>query len=210
MIENTATKPSLFTIGHSDHEMPELIALLTRHGVNAVADVRSRPYSRFHGQFNRETLAEALHRVSIQYVFLGRELGARRIEPESYQNGQARYDLISRLPAFHDGLDRLRHGLASHRTALLCAEKDPITCHRMVLVCRQLRFESIEIRHILENGSIETTDQVEARLLEAVELPTEDLFHNREQLIEQAYDIQAERIAYVEAERPVLADGGQA
>lgn len=204
MIANTTTKMCLFTIGHSDHELPEFVSLLAKHGVNVVADVRSHPYSRFHGQFNRETLVEYLRSVNIQYVFLGRELGARRSERESYQNNQARYDLIVRLPVFREGLDRIRQGMASHRIALLCAEKDPITCHRTILVCRHLRSEPVDIRHILEDGSLETTEQVETRLLEAVGLPLMHLFLDRSELIEQAYDLQAEKIAYTEDEASIV------
>jgi uncharacterized protein (DUF488 family) len=203
MINNTENGPCLYTIGHSDHEMTGFVCLLARHGISVVADVRSQPYSRFHGQFNRDTLAELLKRNSFKYVFLGQELGARRTEPESYQNGQARYDLIRRLPAFQEGLRRIRSGMASHRVALLCAEKDPITCHRMVLVCRCLRSEPIVIRHILHDGSVEPNEKAELRLLEAVGLPTTDLFHDRDQLIERAYDIQSERIAYSEVETPI-------
>ena len=202
------TKPKLFTIGHSDHEMPEFVSLLTRHGVDVVADVRSHPYSRFHGQFNRDTFAELLNRAGIQYVFLGRELGARRSERESYEGKQARYDRIARLPVFREGLERLRHGLGSHRIALVCAEKDPITCHRTVLVCRQLRSDPIEIQHIMYDGSTETMEQSEFRLLEVVGLPNADLFQDRSELIEQAYDLQAERIAYTEPDTaPITSEG---
>jgi uncharacterized protein (DUF488 family) len=200
MIESTTTKPSLFTIGHSDHEISEFISLITRHGVNVIADVRSQPYSHYSRQFNRETFAELLKHAGIQYVFLGRELGARRTERESYKDKRARYDLISRLPAFREGLERLRHGLATYRIALLCAEKDPITCHRTILVCRHLRSEHIDIWHILEDGLIETNEQAESRLLKIVGLPTADLFHDRSELIELAYDLQGERIAYMESE----------
>jgi len=169
---------------------------------------RYRPYSRFHPQFNREPLAEQLNRSGISYVFLGLELGARRTERESYQNRRARYDLIRALPAFLEGLDLLRRDLVSHRVALLCAEKDPITCHRTVLVCRQLRFEPIQIEHILENGEIETNDQAETRLIEEVGLPPTHLFYGRLQLVEQAYDMQSERIAYMEPETPRAMIGG--
>jgi len=210
MIETNGTKPCLFTIGHSDHEMPEFVSLLARHGVTTNADVRSQPYSRFHGQFNREILAEVLKLAGIQYVFLGRELGARRSERESYHEKQARYDLIAKLPAFREGLDRLRRGLASHRIALLCAEKDPITCHRTVLVCRHLRADPIDIRHILDDGSIETMDQAEIRLLEAVKVPTEHLFCPRSERIEHAYDLQGERIAFTESDAPPVTSGGTA
>jgi len=207
MIESNGTKPCLFTIGHSDHEISKFVSLLTRHGVDVVADVRSQPYSRFHSQFNRELLTSLLKQAGIQYVFLGRELGARRAERESYQGKQARYALIAQLPAFHEGLERLRRGLVTHRIALLCAEKDPLTCHRTILVCRHLRSEPINIEHILEDGSIETMEQAETRLLDAVGLHQKDLFMNRSELVEQAYELQSERIAYTESEAPA-ANGG--
>jgi len=210
MSQAVETKRCLFTVGHSDHEMAEFIALLTRHEIDAVADVRSQPYSRFHSQFNRETLAESLKRAGIQYAFLGKELGARRAEPESYRDRQARYDLIAGLPAFREGIERIRRGLTTHRIALLCAEKDPLTCHRTVLVCRHLRSEPISIEHILEDGSIETTEAAEARLLELVGLPPAHLFKNRQELIEEAYDMQGERIAYTESDPPSATSGGPA
>lgn len=200
MTENATPRSQLFTIGHSDHETPQFLALLARHGVRAIADVRSQPYSRFHSQFNGETLADSLKNSGIQYVFLGRELGARRAERECYVDGQACYNRISRLPAFHEGLERLRGGATSHRVAMMCAEKDPITCHRTILVCRHLRSDPIEIRHILDDGEIETNEQAELRLLELVGLPTTHLFLSRQDLVEQAYDLQGERIAYVGSE----------
>lgn len=200
MIAGTATKPTLLTIGHSDHELPAFIDLATRHGISAIADVRSQPYSRLHPQFNREPLSEILHRRGVSYVFLGKELGARRVEREAYRGRQAAYDLVARLPAFRQGLDRVRKGMVTHRVALLCAEKDPLTCHRTILVCRQLRGEPIDIAHVLEDGSLETAEQAESRLLELAGLPSGDLFLSREQLVDQAYDRQAARIAYVAAD----------
>jgi uncharacterized protein (DUF488 family) len=208
MTDNTNDRPTLFTVGHSDHDLTTFLSLLARHGITEIADVRSQPYSRFHPQFNREPLAEQLDRSKINYVFLGRELGARRTERESYQNRQARYDLIRRLPAFAEGLDRIRRDLVSHRVALLCAEKDPITCHRTVLICRELRRDPIQIEHILDNGEIETNHQAETRLIEEAGLPATHLFYDRSQLVEQAYDLQSERIAYVESETPPALIGG--
>jgi uncharacterized protein (DUF488 family) len=192
----------LLTIGHSNHAWPAFLSLLTQHGVTAVADVRSTPYSRFNPHFRREPLAQSLKEQGIDYVYLGKELGARRTERESYRNGQARHDLIAQLPAFRDGLDRVRKGMLSRRIALLCAEKDPITCHRMVLVCRHLRHaptegHPIEIAHILGDGTLESTSDAETRLRDLMGLPN-SLFSDQQDLIEQAYDAQSERIAFTE------------
>jgi uncharacterized protein (DUF488 family) len=191
---------SLFTIGHSDHHIDRFLDLVREYRVDAVADVRSQPYSRHQPQFNRESLAEALKRIDAKYVFLGRELGARRSEPEGYDGGRARYDLIRHLPAFQEGLARIQRGVESNRIALLCAEKDPVTCHRAILVCRELRAMPIDILHIREDGLRETTAAIETRLLRLWRLDSADLFSERTALIELAYDKQAERIAYVATE----------
>ena len=193
-------RPSLFTIGHSDHAIDRFLELLREYQVDAVADVRSHPYSRHHSQFNRENLVEALKAISAKYVFLGRELGARRAEPESYDGSRARYDLIRQLPAFQEGLARIQRGVESNRIAMLCAEKDPLTCHRAILICRELRALPIEILHIREDGLCETTAAIETRLLRLWGFQNGDLFSERSALIELAYDKQSERIAYVATE----------
>jgi uncharacterized protein (DUF488 family) len=187
----------LFTVGHSNQECAKFMDLLSRHQVTAVADVRSQPYSQYTPQFNRETLESALGQRKIKYVFLGKELGARREERECYVAGQARYDRIKTLPLFLQGLERLRRGVQKERVTLMCSEKDPLTCHRTILVCRALRGE-MEIGHILEDGTVEPQAAAESRLLEMMGLPEGDLFHDRGELIERAYDKQALAIAYTE------------
>jgi hypothetical protein len=83
------------------------------------------------------------------------------------------------------------------RVALMCAEKDPLTCHRTILVCRRLRSETDAIHHILEDGEIETQREAEFRLMRTLRIVYPDLFHTEEELIEQAYDLQGEKIAYM-------------
>ena len=80
---------------------------------------------------------------------------------------------------------------------MMCSEKDPLTCHRTILVCRELRGE-MEIQHILEDGALEAQAAAETRLLSLMGLPEGDLFHDRGELIERAYDKQALSIAYTE------------
>lgn len=196
-------RDQLFTVGHSDHTVDGLISLLARYGVTAVADVRSQPYSRFAPQHNRENLGAVLTAASIAYVFLGRELGARRTESEAYRGRQARYELIRELPAYQEGIARLRNGVKTERIALLCAEQDPLTCHRTILICRSLRSDSIDIAHILADGSLETSDDADRRLIKMMDLPPRDLFRDNEEFIALAYDMQSERIAYVESDGAV-------
>jgi len=189
--------PLLFTIGHSNQECARFLDALQRHQITAIADVRSQPYSQYTPQFNRETVESALVQRRIRYVFLGRELGARRDERECYVAGQARYDQVRLLPSFQDGLERLRKGVQTQRIALMCSEKDPLTCHRTILICRELRRE-MAIMHILEDGALQRHQESETRLLSLMGLQEADLFHSREDLVQQAYDLQARQIAYVE------------
>lgn len=185
----------LSTIGHSDCDLKRLLRLLQEYHVDVVADVRSSPYSRRNPQFSREALSYALREARIRYVFLGRELGARRDEPECYVKGRARYDLIAKTVSFQTGVERIRTGLKRFHVALLCAKHDPITCHRMILVCKYLRNDVNEIRHIRRDGTYETNEDAEKRLLTLLGLNT--AFANPT-IIEQAYALQAERIAYTD------------
>jgi uncharacterized protein (DUF488 family) len=186
----------LYTIGHSTHSTEKFVELLTQHSITAVCDVRSHPYSKFNPQFNRESLQKELKEYAITYVFLGEELGARSSDPNCYINGRVQYHALAQSDLFQQGLTRLRKGMETYRIALMCAEKDPITCHRTILICRQLRADNIDIKHILEDGSIENNARSEERLLQVLKLPPGDLFTTVEEYIERAYDLQGEKIAY--------------
>jgi uncharacterized protein (DUF488 family) len=188
----------VFTIGHSNLEFARFAALLKQHGIQAVADVRSSPYSQYNPQFNREPLQRALREQGISYVFLGEELGARRSEPECYVNGRADYSLISQTTAFKHGLDRIIQGAAKMRVAMMCAEKDPLDCHRCILVSPRLRERGIEVQHILNDGALETQDQAECRLAQLFELPERELFRSTGEIVAEAYRLQGQKIAYQE------------
>ena len=186
----------LFTIGHSTHSAEYFVSLLRQHGIDAVCDVRSMPRSRFNPQFNAARLKESLRAAGLGYVFLGAELGARSANPACYMAGKVQYRSLAREPAFLEGIARLRTGIAQQRVALMCAEKDPLTCHRTILVCRELRSADLDIAHILADGSLETNEAAEQRLLCLLGV-TADLLCGERESIELAYDKQASRIAYV-------------
>ena len=166
----------LYTIGHSNHTAQQLIDLLSMHTISAVADVRSSPYSRYNPQFNREAFQQSLRSVDIEYVFLGKELGARSIDSSCYVNGYVQFNLLTKNKIFTAGIERLIQGMQSFRIALLCAEKDPITCHRMILICRSLRSTGMSIQHILNDGSLENNTNAELRLMTELNIQTNDLF----------------------------------
>jgi len=187
----------LFTIGHSNHPVEKFIELLIMQGITAVCDVRSSPYSRFAPQFNREALRDDLKRRGILYIYLGTELGPRSSNPACYDDGKVNYKSLAGTDSFMEGMKRLIKGLKIYRVALMCAEKDPVFCHRMILVCRYLKCEKIRIGHILADGSVEDNDSAEARLMELLKISPEDLFSSKTEQVARAYDIQGEKIAYM-------------
>lgn len=186
----------VYTVGHSNGTAEHLLALLERHGITAVADVRSLPYSRFSPQFNREALAGALKNSGLEYLFLGQELGARSGDPACYREGRAQYALIAESPLFARGIERLLAGIENFRLAILCAEKEPLTCHRSILIARYLHERSVSVRHILEDGSLEDHEASLLRLLALHGMQENHLFHTRDELVALAYQKQAEQIEY--------------
>jgi uncharacterized protein (DUF488 family) len=178
--------------------MERFIKLLASYHVTAVADVRSHPYSRFNPQFNRANLNARLKTGGISYVFLGCELGARPEDRSCYINGTVQYDRLAQTALFQEGLRRIADGLRKYRIVLLCAEKDPLMCHRTILICRHLVTQGISGQHILEDGRLESHDEAIARLLMELGLPERDLFRNRDHFIIEAYNRRGQQIAYTE------------
>lgn len=206
------TEPThpILTIGHSTHEWGSFLALLRQHGVTAVGDVRSSPYSRHNPQFNREPLEAALKSAGIAYVFLGRELGGRADDPACYVDGRIRYDRVAHTAVFLQGIERVERGTKEHRIALLCAEKEPLDCHRTLLVARALAERGFSVQHILANGEIESHEVAMDRLLAAHDLAENDLFStSREDRLAKAIALQADRVAYVREGQAAGGEGGR-
>jgi len=191
-------KYMIYTIGYSCFSIDAFVNILKKHQINAVVDVRSVPYSQFKPIFNRETLINYLKKENIIYVFLGDNCGARIDAPECYINGKADYKLISKHSKFQKGIIRLRDGIQKYQIALMCAEKDPISCHRTILICRNLRLNDIQILHLLCNGTIEDHKVTEKRLMKLYNLDQPNLFLTEAQRLEEAYNLQGEKIAYSE------------
>lgn len=189
-------KITLYTIGHSNHEISYFIKLLHQHNITAICDVRSHPYSRYAPQYSHDALKKELKAAGITYVFLGRELGARSKNQACYRNGKVQYVLLAKESAFLEGIARVVQASNQYRIALMCAEKDPLNCHRTLLVSRRLFEKGFSINHILPDGSLETHEVIESRLLAICKLPEGDMFRSRDDFIKEAYLIQGGHVAY--------------
>ncbi len=144
----------IHTIGHSDHDTAAFIDLLHQHGITAVVDVRSQPYSRWAPQFNRETVAHDLDAAGMAYRFMGDALGGRPADPTLYDPGQERpdYRRLERTRPYQEGIDRLLELAATERVAVMCGEGDHRHCHRHLLVAQTLLARGARVLHIQPDG----------------------------------------------------------
>jgi uncharacterized protein (DUF488 family) len=153
--------PTVWTVGHSNHDLEAFAALVRRHRIDDLLDVRSHPYSRFAPHFNREELRPAMEARGIRYLFLGLALGGRpRREDQLDARGHALYGRMAQEPAFTDAIDQLLHSASERRLALLCSCGEPRDCHRRLLVGKVLFDRGSELRHILPDGRVLTERSV--------------------------------------------------
>ena len=192
----TVIETRVLTVGHSNHPLETFVSLLKQHGVTTLADVRSAPYSRFNPQFNRKALDAALQAQGIAYLFMGHALGGRPEDRSCYENGRMHYDRLARTPLYREGIDRVVETAEVKRLALMCAEREPLDCHRTLLVGRSLAERGVAVTHILADGTLEPHDDTMDRLLDSAGLPRGDLLHSREELIAEAVSLKEGRIAY--------------
>jgi len=185
----------IYTVGHSNGSFEHLYTLLKQHSITAVADVRSQPRSR-HPQFDQDALAKSLRKSGVHYVFLGNELGARVTDASLYRDGKVQYELVAKTDNFRAGIERILKGMETQTIALLCAEKEPLACHRAILIGRHLRSRGLVVRHILHTGSFEDHDLSLVRLVQQLGISERHLFQSPNEIIAAAYALQAERIAF--------------
>lgn len=133
-----ASGAEILTIGHSTREPGELEALLGRHGVELLVDVRAHPGSRRLPQFGRTALERSLAEAGIDYLHLPELGGRRRPAPDSrnsgWRNEQFRgYADHMASEGFERGLRRLSDAAGQRRPCLMCAEAPWWRCHRRLL-----------------------------------------------------------------------------
>lgn len=193
--------PPLFTIGHSNQEMSDLLGVLLRLEIRMVCDVRSRPESFRFPQFNREPLMAQLANAKIIYQFFGDAFGGRPLDPCYYhEDGLVDYAARRKARDFQEGLERLLGFPQKQRIALMCAEEDPLHCHRFLLICPALVQRGALPVHIRRGGALESQGDAEDRLLQVhgfADVTSNSLFaQGREAALEDALRLQAEQYGF--------------
>lgn len=146
---------SLYTIGHSNRRLEELVELLHAVDVKILVDVRVYPGSRRHPQFSQSSLRQAMDEAGIQYHWAGRQLGGKR----QAQAGSPHTALSEDgLRGYADYMDTDNFQIAAAQlinlasrapTAIMCAERLPEHCHRS-LIADHLTLKGLHVVHLID------------------------------------------------------------
>lgn len=195
---------TILSIGHSQHNIDYFINMLKRHQVNYILDVRSTPYSQFASDYNRDSIRILLSNYNITYSFMGEYFGARPSEKSLYADkGYLDFEKYKKSEIFIKGYNNVLKGVAQgNRVAFMCTEKDPIDCHRAILVTRAFAEAGVPIEHIMADNSIQTQNDLDQRLLKIYYPDRKQLSIfdkdnlSDEEYLQQAYKKQNEKIGY--------------
>ncbi|WP_449390075.1 DUF488 domain-containing protein [Clostridium sp. ETTB3] len=196
----------IYTIGHSNYTMERLIDMLEYYNINCVVDIRGTPYSKYNIQFDKEAIRYTLTNAGFVYIYMGKELAAKRIRKNSYNNeGYSNFEEVIKEEEFKRGVERLKNGCEKgYKIILLGAMQDPIRCHRSILVGRELVKNDFDVKHILDDYSIVTQDDIEEMLLNKYfsnrnQITIEDLTGNslnNKEMINEGYKLANREIGY--------------
>ncbi len=196
----------IYTIGHSNYPEERLIDMLKYYKINTVVDIRGTPYSKYNVQYNKETIEQSLKAKGFIYIYMAKELAAKRINKISYNaEGYADFEKVVKEKDFIRGIERLKNGCTKgYNIVLLGAMQDPIRCHRSILCGRELEKVGFEIKHILDDYTTCSQREIEDRILDKY-FPdraqmTMDFFlgegMNEEEMIKEAYKKANKEIGY--------------
>ena len=195
----------IYTIGHSSHDNIYFLGLLRKYNINCIVDIRSVPFSKYVPHFNKNVIKKFLDSNNINYVYMADEFGAIREDKNLFnQKGYLDFEIIKYTKSFKDGIARLNTGIDKQFViCLMCTEKDPLDCHRSIMIAPELVKNEFMVNHILPDGSIETQQELEKRLLQLY-FPThiqQDLFSTIEKniekdLLEKAYRLRNSDIGH--------------
>ena len=115
----------------------------------------------------QEQSIKRLKEEGIVYRNYNKEFGARQKEANYFPNGYLDFLLFSKSEIFQYGLDRTSKAIPmGFNFVLMCSEKDPLTCHRSIMVAREFHRNGFTVKHILADGSISSQDEIEKRLVD--------------------------------------------
>lgn len=184
----------IYSIGYSGFSIKEFVETLLMHGITVIIDVRSTPFSRTYINYNKDVLVRTLKKNGILYRNYADEFGARQEDKNCLTaEGYLDFEKFAESKPFLDGIKKIRDGIKlDYVFALMCSEKNPVNCHRAILVSRAFAQMGCEVIHLLPGGSTYTQKDIEVKLLdmyfpERLQLSQSGELEDEEELIDEAY-----------------------
>lgn len=187
---------AIFTIGHSNLDISDFINLLLANKIELVVDVRSAPYSKLYPHFNRNPLEVSLTKNFIKYIFLGDSVGGRSNNLKDFSKGRVVYKKIAEREEYVSSINMIIQNSSKYRIVLMCSEKEPLECHRTLLISRSIETHRVKILHIHRDGQIESQSEAIQRLLKIWKLDSPNLFGEDAERIDEAFTKQESKYAY--------------
>ncbi|MDV3427081.1 MAG: DUF488 domain-containing protein [Bacillota bacterium] len=204
-----------YTIGHSTRDINEFLEILIKNKINCIVDVRSTPYSAsiYAASYNQNNIKSELKRHKINYIYMGDELGARRTDRNLYDEfDKVDFEKVKLCQEYKSGIDRIIDGIDKGYTiAVMCTEKDPIKCHRTILISYSLSKKGVNVIHLVDEHTCKNQNDIEEELLKLYEsslikISFDDYLNNKEnenepdkikqEMIEKAYRQKGKEISY--------------
>jgi uncharacterized protein (DUF488 family) len=162
-----AAKKTIYTIGYASFLIDEFLDVLKQYNIDCLIDVRSSPYSGYYKDFDKEYLENKLKFIGKYYRNYAREFGARQESKIFSSNeGYLDFEKFTQSEQFNDGVAKLKESCTEgYNIVLMCAEKDPINCHRSIMIGRALKEKDFDVEHILANKELESQTSVEEKIV---------------------------------------------
>lgn len=194
---------TVYTVGYSGFSFDEFCKLLKKNEIQLIIDVRSVPFSKRYSEYNRDVLKKSLAQQRIYYRNYAHEFGARQENRQFYTKyGYLDFELFSKSEAFQEGIEKLCKSMQQNYTfALMCAEKNPMDCHRAIMVSRTFFEMGYKVVHLLPHNKIITQNDLNQMLLDKYypnrgQLSFLDSQNDEEALLKQAYRYRNKEIGY--------------
>lgn len=182
----------VYTIGYTAFSYKKFLKIILEYNISCIIDVRSNPYSKQYPEYNKEYFEKTLKKEKILYRNYKYEFGARQ-DNRCFYSKEGHIDFLKFIKSdiFYRGVEKLQKGIdMKYRFVLMCAEKNPINCHRSIMLGKGFKDYGFNVKHITVNGII-TQEDIEAQLLDIY-------FKNKEQLT-ILYDKQDEQQLILES-----------
>ncbi len=194
---------TVYTVGYSGFSFDEFCKLLKKNEIQLVIDVRSVPFSKRYPEYNRDVLKNSLAQHRIYYRNYAHEFGARQEERRFYtKDGYLDFELFSKSEAFQEGVEKLCKSMQQNYTfTLMCAEKNPLDCHRAIMVSRAFSERGYKVVHLLPRNKVITQNDFNKMLLDKYypnrqQLSLLDSPKDDSELLKQAYRYRNKEIGY--------------